>query len=86
MPELAAPTDLLLAAFNHACMCLCVVSVPEIPPTPALQTQNAQDCATLTIYAETINARTKQTPIPGVEPDTSQQTTETSSVTATLAA
>ncbi len=69
-------------------MLVCFVCVPEIPPPPSLQTQNgsavvgqkrlvvlAQWLRTVlrAIYAETINAHTKQTP---VNTDTSQQTTK----------
>lgn len=72
------------------CVCVCFVCVPEIPPPPALQTQNgfavvgqkrlvvsgpvARDCATHYICRD--GQRPHQTKKP--DTDTSQQTTKAS--------
>lgn len=80
--------------FNHTCVCVCVLSRNH--PSSCITDPRWICCswtgrlfwprtAQRTIYAETINVtHTKHTPVPRVNPDTSQQTTNTNSINATL--
>lgn len=81
----------------QSCICVCVCFFPPRNHPSSCITDPRWICcswtgwlfwprtAQRTIYAETINAiHTKHTPVPRVGPDTSQQTTNTNSLNATL--
>lgn len=91
-PWISMPFIFIPVTFSHLNACVCFVRVPEIAPPPALQTQNGfavvgqkrlvvsgpvlQD----TIYAETVNAHTKQKPRHRYEPANNKSFTATATL------